>query len=163
MIISSISFLGIPKNYAVVDKYVSRSAQPLKDDFSWLKDNGVTDIINFRTMYAPGINFDEKTVVEDLGMNYHNIPSSTNNPDEKNIRKFLNIVNKIKEKSGKVHIHCMAGADRTGMYAFIYKTLNSIGLTQENEAEWIRMGHDKERYPDLISRTKIILKNLISD
>ena len=85
MIISSISFLGIPKNYAVVDKYISRSAQPMKDDFSWLKDNGVTDIINFRTMIAPAVDFDEKSVAEALGMNYYNIPSSTRNPKEQNV------------------------------------------------------------------------------
>ncbi len=33
----NISFTGKPDNYAIIDKYVSRSAQPAKEDFVWLK------------------------------------------------------------------------------------------------------------------------------
>ena len=70
-----IGFAGKPKNYAVIDKYVSRSAQPMKEDLLWLKEHGVTDVFNFRTMHAPEINYDEAKEVARLGMNYHSIPS----------------------------------------------------------------------------------------
>ena len=162
MKIYPITFQGKPVNYAKIDNFVSRSAQPMKEDFIWLKKNGITDIINFRTMVVSGLGFDEKTVVESLGMNYHNIPSVTKQPNEQNVIDFLNTLDKIKHNNGKAHIHCMAGADRTGMYAFIYKSLNRLGTVSENIAEWINKGHNTELYPDLISQTKELLKKLKS-
>ena len=160
MKISPITFQGKPANYAIIDKFVSRSAQPMKEDFVWLKENGVTDIINFRTMVVEGLDFNEKSTVEDLRMNYHNIPSITKNPKEEKIIQFLQIINQIKDQNGKVHIHCMAGADRTGMYAFIYKSLNGIGTVSENITEWINRGHNTKLYPDLINQAKEILEKL---
>lgn len=150
MKIHPITFKAKPDNYAVIDDTLSRSAQPMKGDFAWLKKHGVTDIINFRTMFVSGCDFDEKAIAESLGMKYHNIPSISKAPTEDNIAKFLDIVEGVHKNNGKVHIHCMAGADRTGMYAFIYKTLNGIGTRSENQAEMIKFGHNFKRYPDLI-------------
>ena len=152
------SFFGKPENYSKIDNYVSRSAQPVKEDFAWLKEQGVTDVINFRYMTEPGIDFDEKTVVEELGMKYHRIPSRTSKPTEENIRKFVSTVDEIIQNGGKPHIHCKAGADRTGMYSFIYKTIRGIGTEAENEAEWLKMGHHKDFFPDLIQWTKDFMK-----
>lgn len=147
-------FRGKPENYAKIDNVVSRSAQPKKEDFLWLKNEGVTDIINFRTMVDPAQNFDEKTVVESLGMKYHNIPSITSKPNEEKVGQFLNLVENIKSNGGKAHIHCKAGADRTGMYAFIYKKIKGIGSICENEKEWLNFGHNTKKFPDLISWAK---------
>jgi protein tyrosine phosphatase (PTP) superfamily phosphohydrolase (DUF442 family) len=126
MNVSKISFLGQPKNYAVIDRYLSRSAQPEKEDLEWLKEKGVTDIFNFRTMTVSAINYDEQKEVEALGMKYHNIPSITKKPTKENVDTFLKEVEKVKQNGGKAHIHCKAGADRTGMYAFIYILNSSI-------------------------------------
>ena len=147
-------FKGKPDNYIKIDNVVSRSAQPREKDFVWLKKEGVTDIINFRTMVEPAQNFDEKTVVESLGMNYHNIPSITPKPNEENVEQFLTLVDKITDKGGKAHIHCKAGADRTGMYAFIYKSVKGIGTITENIQEWIALGHNTKQFPNLINWAK---------
>lgn len=147
-------FRGKPANYAKIDNIVSRSAQPKKEDFLWLKENGVTDIINFRTMVEPAQDFDEKTVVEDLGMKYHNIPTITPKPNEEKVGQFLDTIENVRKQNGKAHIHCKAGADRTGMYAFIYKGVKGIGTIAENIQEWIAFGHNQERFPNLINWTK---------
>ena len=125
--ITNTLFKGKPNNYAKIDEHVSRSAQPLKEDLTWLKEQGITDVINFRTMYAPAVDFDEAEELKKLGIRYHNIPTVTMKPNEEKIHKFLNIINNVIENNGKAHIHCKAGADRTGMYAFIYKTVKNIG------------------------------------
>ena len=83
--ISNIFFKGKPNNYAKIDEHITRSAQPLKDDFAWLKEQGVTDIINFRVMYESAIDFDEKEEVEKLGLRYHNIPTITKRPNEEKV------------------------------------------------------------------------------
>lgn len=157
MKISSISFNGIPKNYAKIDNNLSRSAQPQKEDFIWLKEQGVTDIVNFRTMFVSGVEFEEKELVESLGMKYHNIPTITAHPEEGKVNEFLELAESVNKKNGKLHIHCAAGADRTGMYSFIYKSINNIGTMLENEKEWIAKGHDTVRYPNLRDWTKALL------
>ena len=58
--LSQVNFFGKPENYKVIDKYLSRSAQPQKEDFKWLREQGVTDLFNFRTMHTPDVNFDEE-------------------------------------------------------------------------------------------------------
>ena len=145
-----INFLGKPQNYASIDKYLSRSAQPQKEDFEWLKEQGVTDVFNFRTRSAE-LDFDEKNEVEKLGMKYHNIPSITREPTEANVNRFLSEVGSVISKNGKAHIHCKAGADRTGMYAYIYKSVKNIGTKVQNQLEMILMGHYFIKYPNLMS------------
>ena len=147
---ANMSFNGKPQNYAVVDSFLSRSAQPQKDDFAWLKEQGITDIINFRTMLNNEVTFDEKAEVEKLGMKYHNIPSVTTEPKEENIDKFFKTVENVKQNGRKAHIHCKAGADRTGMYVFLYKMKNGLGTLPKNQAEWFEHGYHYLRYPDLM-------------
>ena len=146
----SVYFTGQPNNYARINEKVSRSVQPAKEDFKWLKDNGVTDVINFRTMGVAGIDFDEELEVKKLGMNYHNIPTHTKNPKSSQVFDFLNLVDKITNNDGKVHIHCKTGADRTGMYSFIYKSVKNIGSLGENVMEWINRGYHLDLYPKLL-------------
>lgn len=160
MQVKNISFKGMPKNYAKIDSYLSRSAQPMAEDFVWLKQQGVTDVLNFRTMVVSGLAFDEKKVVESLGMNYHNIPTITAKPEEQKIKEFLRLVKNVVKNKGKLHLHCAAGADRTGMYSFIYKSIKNIGTVVENEKEWIEKGHNILRYPDLRTFAKSIVQNL---
>ncbi|MCD8377335.1 MAG: tyrosine-protein phosphatase [Candidatus Gastranaerophilales bacterium] len=159
MIIQPITFTARPLNYSKIDNTVSRSAQPQKEDLKWLKEQGVTDVFNFRTMYKSGLNFDEKTEVEKLGMRYHSIPSITRHPKEENIDTFLKEVEEVKSNGGKAHIHCKAGADRTGMYSFIYKAKNHIDNAVINMQEWLAHGHNQKLYPDLAGWTQNFVKN----
>ena len=156
--ILKINFCAKPKNYAVIDNYVSRSAQPQKEDFVWLKEQGVTDVFNFRTMYKKAIDFDEEAEVKKLGMMYHPLPSKTAHPTEENIDKFLKEIDIIKKNNGKAHIHCKAGADRTGMYSFIYEMINGLGTLTENRAEWLKHGLHTDKYPKLMEWTEKFIK-----
>ena len=52
----------------------------------------------------------------------------------------------------------MHGADRTGLYSFIYKSIKGIGTMQENETEWIRYGLKQDKYPNLMNWGKEFLK-----
>lgn len=147
--LSTTNFYGKPNNYDIIDKYLSRSAQPKKEDFAWLKEQGVTDLFNFRTL-SPDINFDEKEEAEKVGLRYHSIPSHTRHPEEKNINLFLKKMEEIKSQGGKAHIHCKAGADRTGMYTFIYEIINGIKSLSKSQAEWFEHGYHYKLYPELM-------------
>lgn len=138
-----------PQNYKKIDDTLSRSAQVNKSNIRWLKGKGVTDIINFRTMEVPGLNFDEKAYIESKGMLYHSIPSVSMFPKKENVGKFLDIVEGVKKKGGKLHIHCKQGADRTGMYSYIYERLNNIGTKEENIKEMIDHLWHRNKYPNM--------------
>lgn len=138
-----------PDNYKKIDQYLSRSAQPSIKEFKWLKKQGVTDIINLRTMEVPDINFDEAEVVKELGMNYHHIPSITKYPKKENVGKFLDIIEGVKQKGGSANVHCKEGADRTGLISYIYERLNNIGTAKDNLQELIDHQWHKDRYPYL--------------
>ena len=144
----NITFPKKPSNYRQIDEFVSRSAQPRKSGIKWLKKQGVTDIISFRKEGTSS--FNEKEYVENMGMKYHCIPTSGRNPSEEKVGKFLDIIEDIKNTDGKVHIHCKAGADRTGMYSWIYKQKNGIGEMEENKREMFHMGYNPIMYPKLI-------------
>ena len=159
IILTEAVFRGKPRNYSKIDDTVSRSAQPLKEDFRWLKEQEVTDIFNFRTMHSPGLDFSEKETVEALGMKYHNIPSISAFPQQSKVQEFLKGIEQVKKNNGKAHIHCKAGADRTGMYSFIYKMFNGIGTLSENKSEWVKHGHNCKRYPNMIEWAENLVKN----
>ena len=160
MKISNISFKGEPTNFHIIDSTVSRSGQPAREDFLWLKKQGITDVISFRTLTKAKIDFDEKAVVNSLGMEYHPIPSVTAKPELSNIQKFLQTIDFIKSQNRRVHIHCMHGKDRTGMYSFIYKMVNNIGSMESNIEEWKVLGLQIEKYPNLIEMAKDLLKKI---
>lgn len=139
-----------PYNYQEVDSFMSRSAQPNQSNIDWLKDNNVTDIINFRRDNESfPLEFDECKYVESRGMAYHNIPSYTNYPTDENLGKFLDIVEGVKQNGGKVHIHCREGADRTGMYAYIYERLNKLTSQAEAYKNFINGGWHNFDHPHL--------------
>lgn len=150
----NISFNGKPNNYKQIDEHLSRSAQPVYEDFVWLKTQGVTDIINFRTGFGGDAAFlSEKHIVEGLGMKYHQIASITARPQNNNIEKFLNLMQEILQNNRKAHIHCKAGADRTGMYAYVYESVHDIATQGARIKEWMTMGHHFQLFPDLIPWT----------
>ena len=158
----NISFNGKPHNYKKIDEHLSRSAQPAPEDFSWLQSQGVTDVINFRTGFGGDLLFKkEQERVEALGMKYHHIASITAHPRTSNIEKFLEIMQDVSQNNRKAHIHCKAGADRTGMYAYIYESLHNISTQGNRIKEWITMGHHFQIFPDLMPWTVDYVNSLL--
>lgn len=148
-----ITFAKKPHNFKQIDSLVSRSAQPKKSNIKWLKKHDVTDVINFCHSGDKKL-FNERDIVEKAGMHYHNIPTDPRHPSERKVGEFLDLVEGIRQRGGKVHIHCHHGADRTGMYSWIYKQKHGIGEMQENEREMIKMGHDNVYFPNMINWIK---------
>ena len=98
-------------------------------------------------MVTLALNFEEPKVVQELGMKYHNYPVNfKKSVRRKYFKLFVKLVDKISADNGKIHIHCKQGADRTGMYSFIYKAVKNIGTTSENTIEWIQKGLHLDRY-----------------
>jgi len=147
-----------PDNYKKIDEYLSRSAQPLVENLKWLREQGITDVINLRNMSRD--NFDEGHYVKEIGMAYHSLPSVTKFIKEENVGEFLNIIENVKRKGGKVHFHCDHGADRTGMFAYIYERLNHIGTPKDNMEELVEHRWRKDKYGDLVKWAEAIIEKI---
>jgi protein tyrosine phosphatase (PTP) superfamily phosphohydrolase (DUF442 family) len=110
-------------------------------------------------MWNPAIDFDEGKVLEANGIKYHHIPSVSRSPMAENVNKFLNIVENVKSTGGKVLVHCKQGADRTGMYVYIYEALNKIGTDFSRVLEMFRHGYHYKTYPHLIKWANDFVKH----
>ena len=160
MMIKIINFSGMPEKYNKINNILSRSAQPKKDDFVWLKERGITDIIDLKTGFEKNfLNFKEEEATENLKLNYHQLKFNAIHPKEETVDEFFKIIKQVEKNKGKAHIHCLQGSDRTGMLAFIYKTLSGIGDIDSNKEEWISLGYNRTLFPNLIEfATKYIKK-----
>lgn len=90
------------------------SGQPKLENFSELKENGFTTIINLRTKKEYAEN-EERAQVKSLGMNYYQIGIKKAPLTDKFIDKVTAAVVKHRKK-GKVLIHCSSG-NRAGLWA----------------------------------------------
>jgi protein tyrosine phosphatase (PTP) superfamily phosphohydrolase (DUF442 family) len=99
-----LSFRDLHNVHRIDDRYLT-GAQPTKAGYQWLKDQGVTDIINLRT------NADhEIEMIEGLGLKYHHIGwPDMQAPDQEKVEKVISI---IENAEGKVFQHCLRGVGR---------------------------------------------------
>ena len=158
--INYLNFQALPEKYARVTKNLSRSAQPLPEDLLSLKEEGITDIVNLRTMTDKSCIFDEGAEAEKLGIKYHNIPINHRKPTEKNVTDFLEIMNVAERDNRKVLVHCLEGKDRTGLCVFVYKCLKGLDSLTQNKAEWIKFGHDFVRYPNMMGWAEELVQKI---
>ena len=110
---------GFQEVFAQVDNlYIS--GQPDEASFQKLKSEGVTTVVNLRTPNEmenrENVPFDEKTVVDSLGLEYIHIPlGGTEFPyTNEALLKFADAVDKAE---GKVLLHCTVGRRASHMWA----------------------------------------------
>ena len=110
---------GFQDVFAQVDElYIS--GQPERESFAKLKSEGVTTVINLRTPsemdnreYVP---FDEKVVVDSLGLEYIHIPLGGSEFPYTN-KALLKFADAIDNAEGKVLLRCTVGRRASYMFA----------------------------------------------
>jgi protein tyrosine/serine phosphatase len=108
---------AIPRFSTLADG-IYRGGQPTDKGFQFLKDNGFKTIINLRAE-----DNSEEPIVKKLGMNYVQIAVDEIRPWSKisdaAIAKYMELVNN--PDNYPIFFHCRRGADRTGMFAALYR------------------------------------------
>ena len=110
---------GFLEVFAKVDN-IYISGQPDEASFQKLKSEGVTTVVNLRTekemSNRENVPFDEKALVDSLGMDYVHIPlGGTESPyTNEALIKFANALNNAE---GKVLLHCTVGRRASHMWA----------------------------------------------
>ena len=107
---------GIPRFFMVADG-LFRGGQPTDEGFELLKKRGIKTVVNLR------LEHDEGKIVENLGMNYVQIPLEEVRPwtqiPEAAIAKYFEVINN--PANYPIFFHCQRGADRTGVMAGFYR------------------------------------------
>lgn len=117
--------------YRVTDQ-LYRSEQPLKASAPSLHALGVHTVISFRAFHS-----DEKTL-RDTGITLKRIPMHTWHIEDKDVLLALRDIRHA-EQSGPVLIHCLHGADRTGLVAAMYRMIYQ-GWTREEALDELQHG-----------------------
>ncbi len=85
-----------------------------------LKDSGVKTIVNLRG--EGGASKKEELAAKAIGLDYYNIPMGYSDP---NLAKVSSVLDILRDPAKQpVYIHCMHGADRTGMMVGIHRVLS---------------------------------------
>jgi len=104
--------------FSILREGLYRGGQPTHDGFRFLREKGIKTIINLRAE-----NNSESGLVQELGMNYVQIPVDEVRPwsviPPAALAKFFELVNN--PTNYPIFFHCNRGADRTGAFAALYR------------------------------------------
>ena len=103
---------GLSNFYKVSDR-LYRSAQPTAQGMSKLKEFGIKTVVNLRSFHS------DRKKLGNAAMAYEHIYMKAWHPEEKEVIRFLRLVND--ETRGPILVHCQHGADRTGTMCAIYR------------------------------------------
>jgi len=110
--------------------HILLAGQPTADDFTALREAGVTTVINLRHEIEMD-GFDEAAAVEAIGMAYEALP--WNGPAELNDALFDRTRELLREADGNVLLHC-ASANRVGAVWLPFRVLDQ-GVDLEQAVE----------------------------
>lgn len=109
-----------------------RSAQPAAKDISELQKLGIRKIVSFREFHS-----DEETLAG-AGITLERIPMNAWDIDDKDMVAALRALRDT-ERDGPVLIHCLHGADRTGIVSALYRMVFE-GWSRQRAIEELRHG-----------------------
>lgn len=105
-------------NFAQVNGFLFRGAQPGDGAYASLKQMGINVIVDFRDEKDEIAH--EKKAVEAAGMQFLSLPwSGRGEPTHDEVITFLNLMHDPQGK--KVFVHCRQGRDRTGTMVALYR------------------------------------------
>lgn len=103
-----------------MNDWLFRGGQPEKRQYQSLADLGVKTVINLRSTRK--LIDTERALVEQCGMQFESIPMTyMKSPTYKEVQRFIELVDDQTKRP--IFVHCLHGADRTGILVGIYRML----------------------------------------
>ncbi|MEM9707768.1 MAG: protein tyrosine phosphatase family protein [Pseudomonadota bacterium] len=109
-------------NWRRIDRRLTTSGQPDKDQLAEIRDIGVTHIVNLGLGHGEGSLKDEDLHVAALGMAYTHIPVDFKAPTREDFEAFKAVIEG--NSDSQMHVHCIYNAR---VSAFFYRYANSGG------------------------------------
>lgn len=116
-------------NWRRIDPRISSSGQPTEAQMAYLRDLGVTTVINLGPHSNKGALQDEPGTLKALGLTYIYIPVDFKGPTQVDFEAFCKAMEKTERE--KIHVHCIYNARVT---AFFYLYLQQARGISEIEA-----------------------------
>jgi hypothetical protein len=123
------------KNFAKISGTLYRGAQPTPEGLARLKAMGVKTIINLRETD------DDISQMIDLHLKHGRFSLDLFEPDERLLATFLNVV--ADPQNSPVFVHCLMGADRTGIAVAMYRIREQGWPVGAAIAEMYRFGFNE--------------------
>ena len=111
-----------------------RSAQLESKDVALLQTLGIKTVVSLRSFH------DDSKILKDTGIKMQRIGINTWNINDQNIIAALRAI-KAAEKDGPVLLHCMHGADRTGLVTAMYRILYQAWSKEKALEELVKGGY----------------------
>ena len=137
----------IPNYTRVTDGEIVYSGQPSEDDFQVVKDAGFKTVINLRP--TAEMSFDEKKVVEGLGMAYVNIPITMISITDEKVARLAVLLGD--PEAAPVLLHC-GSSNRVGGMWYIYSALFTDTSEREAMEEATKYGLRSEMLKKVVQR-----------
>jgi len=104
---------GLPSSFVIGDVIVS--GQPTPEGLVNVRDSGITLVINTRMQGE--MSFDERSVVQGLGMRYLNLGFTPSTLEDTLVDSFIFELAKRKPEDGKLLVHCSSGPRVAALWA----------------------------------------------
>jgi protein tyrosine phosphatase (PTP) superfamily phosphohydrolase (DUF442 family) len=115
-------------NFLALSDAIGTAGQPLKEQFSAIKNAGYQVVINLALATSPQALPHEKEIVERQGMEYIHIPVVWENPRVEDALHFFDAMKAHADK--KIFVHCAANK-RVSAFLYLYRTIH-LGINQED-------------------------------
>lgn len=118
-------------NWLRLENKLTTSGQPSETELGQIKELGVSHVINLALHDHEKSLPDERSVVEELGMEYIHIPVIFDSPTEADFDQFCDEMDRLKNQS--VHVHCIVNA-RVSAFLYRYRR-DRLGWDEQDAKE----------------------------
>lgn len=139
---------GIP-NGGKITEILYRGGQPAEAGLSELKKLGITTIVDLRAEDPKKVTR-ERQLAESLGMHFVHIPvNAWDPPNNEQVVQFLSL---FRDHPGqKVFVHCLFGADRSGVLVATYRIVYEKWSAEQAMSEMYFFGFNGFWHPSMKS------------
>ena len=124
------------ENFYQIDDEFFRSGNPGKEAFLELESLGIMEVINLQTYHS------DDNEAEGTNVTLHRVKMNAHRITEEDVVEVLRI---IKDRKGKILIHCKHGSDRTGLIAAMYRIIFQGWTKEEATDELVNGGYGHHR------------------
>jgi protein tyrosine phosphatase (PTP) superfamily phosphohydrolase (DUF442 family) len=123
------------ENFAKISDVLYRGAQPTAEGFAQLKKMGIKTVVNLRSFNS------DRSELKGTDLQYVHIYCKAWHPEDEDVIKFLKVIKDPKNQP--VFVHCLHGADRTGMMVASYRIMEQGWPVDEAATETHNFGFHK--------------------
>jgi protein tyrosine phosphatase (PTP) superfamily phosphohydrolase (DUF442 family) len=144
------------RNFVPISERIGTSGQPSEAQLALIREAGFETLINLLPVDREATN--EPALVEQLGMEYVNIPVLWHNPTVANLRDFFRIMDSRTER--RVFVHCQVNM-RVSAFMYLYRILRWGVAPEEAEIElhdiWVPDGVWQEFIENILQDPTAVL------